>query len=396
MSTTAAASIEVVGILGYVGALLTGLYTFRMIFRAFFGDPSPEAVELEHGHLAHAEVPRNPMTGEVEDNDVGFPGPEHVIAEREPAMKVAMGVLAVLAVVGGADPGPGRRSTSSATSWRRRSSNAPLASPADEPSNRQDWIGLVIGAVIGLVGISLAYSIYVARPGTAARLQKAMPWLHNFLVHKWYFDEAIDLLVVRPGAGDRPLHRVGARADRDLRRGHRRCHRRGALGLRGGAPRPDRPPALLRGGSDARALGRRPLLPDLVDLISTVTLSILLWLPLALALIATQLPTRLIGRSTAVLSLIPLGDRDQLRRPLPFRADPGLQFVTDRVWISSLGIHYKLGINGLNVTLVLLTTVLFTLSLAWSAMREVDRPRSTTSTSGSRRARCSAPSSRRT
>ena len=42
---------EVVGILGYVGALMTGLYTFRMIFRAFFGEPSPEAVELEHGHL---------------------------------------------------------------------------------------------------------------------------------------------------------------------------------------------------------------------------------------------------------------------------------------------------------------------------------------------------------
>ena len=34
---------EVLGILGYVGALMTGLYTFRMIFRAFFGEPSPEA-----------------------------------------------------------------------------------------------------------------------------------------------------------------------------------------------------------------------------------------------------------------------------------------------------------------------------------------------------------------
>ena len=100
---------EVLGILGYVGALLTGLYTFRMIFRAFFGDPSPEAVELEHGHLAHADVPRNPMTGEEEDTDVGFPGPEHVIAEREPAMKIAMTLLAVLAVVGGLHPDAGRR-----------------------------------------------------------------------------------------------------------------------------------------------------------------------------------------------------------------------------------------------------------------------------------------------
>ena len=48
-----------------------------MIFRAFFGEPCAEARELEQGHLAHAEVPTNPATGEVEDTDVGFPGPEH-------------------------------------------------------------------------------------------------------------------------------------------------------------------------------------------------------------------------------------------------------------------------------------------------------------------------------
>ena len=44
----------VLGVLGYVGALLTAIYTFRMIFRAFYGDPCPEARELEHGHLYHA------------------------------------------------------------------------------------------------------------------------------------------------------------------------------------------------------------------------------------------------------------------------------------------------------------------------------------------------------
>ena len=30
---------EILGILGYVGALMTGIYTFRMIFRAFWGEP---------------------------------------------------------------------------------------------------------------------------------------------------------------------------------------------------------------------------------------------------------------------------------------------------------------------------------------------------------------------
>jgi NADH-quinone oxidoreductase subunit L len=188
---------EVVGILGYCGAALTGLYTFRMIFRAFFGEPSPEAVELEHGHIAHAEVPRNPMTGEEEDTDVGFPGPEHVIAEREPAMKIAMTLLAILALVGGFVQVAGIDHV--ITNFLAPAfTHTPLASGAHEPTTRAAWIGLVIGAVIGLGGITIAYGIYVARPGTAPKLQAAFPWLHNFLVHKWYFDELIDLTVVRP------------------------------------------------------------------------------------------------------------------------------------------------------------------------------------------------------
>ena len=89
----------VLGVLAYVGSFLTAIYTFRMIFRAFFGDMSPEAEELSHGHLYHPPEPTNPATGEVEDTDVGFPGPEHHIAEREGSMKVAMGVLAVLATI---------------------------------------------------------------------------------------------------------------------------------------------------------------------------------------------------------------------------------------------------------------------------------------------------------
>jgi NADH-quinone oxidoreductase subunit L len=56
----------------------------------------------------------------------------------------------------------------------------------------------VIGALIALAGITIAYRIWIAKPGTAARLQARLPALHTFLYNKWYFDEAIDLLVVRP------------------------------------------------------------------------------------------------------------------------------------------------------------------------------------------------------
>src|SRR5689334_15093315 len=45
---------DILGVLGYLGALLTAIYTFRMIFRAFLGEPCAEALELENGHLFHA------------------------------------------------------------------------------------------------------------------------------------------------------------------------------------------------------------------------------------------------------------------------------------------------------------------------------------------------------
>jgi NADH-quinone oxidoreductase subunit L len=38
----------------------------------------------------------------------------------------------------------------------------------------------------------------VRRPGTSARLVERFRPLHGFLVHKWYFDEAYDLAIVRP------------------------------------------------------------------------------------------------------------------------------------------------------------------------------------------------------
>src|ERR1700726_4893424 len=78
---------------GYFGAFLTAIYTFRLIFRAFYREPVPEARELEAGHPHHVDVPTNPATGEKEDTDVGFPGPTHALAERARPMRVAMSLL---------------------------------------------------------------------------------------------------------------------------------------------------------------------------------------------------------------------------------------------------------------------------------------------------------------
>jgi NADH-quinone oxidoreductase subunit L len=185
----------ILGIVGYLGAFLTGVYTFRMIFRAFFNDPVPEAVELEHGHLAHAEVPRNPMTGEEEDTDVGFPGPGHFIAEREMPMKIAMGALAVLAVIGGALQIPG---IDDAVTKFLDPSFADSKYAHTQVSTGSAWLGLIIGALIAVAGIAVAYRIWVVRVGTATRLRERFAAAYVFLSHKWYFDELIDFVVVRP------------------------------------------------------------------------------------------------------------------------------------------------------------------------------------------------------
>jgi NADH-quinone oxidoreductase subunit L len=180
---------------GYVGAFLTGIYTFRMIFRAFWGDPVPAALELEQGHLHHAEVHVNPANGEIEDTDVGFPGPDHHIAEREPQMKLAMGTLAFLATVGGLLQIP---KVSHVVDHFLEPTFRDSALYAREPGGGLIAVGLLLGAAVGLAGIAIAYYVWVAKPGLSTRVRERLAPVHLVLVDKWYFDEIIGLLVVRP------------------------------------------------------------------------------------------------------------------------------------------------------------------------------------------------------
>jgi NADH-quinone oxidoreductase subunit L len=185
------------GVMGYVGSFLTAIYTFRMIFRAFLGDPVPEARELiETGHIHHAEAPTNPATGEVEDTDIGFPGPDHHIAEREFSMKVAMGGLAVLACIAGLIQVP--HVTDAVHKFLEPTFQDSQKYTSLEPSNTLTWVGLAVGALIAMLGIFIAFTLYVRRPEVPAQLQARFRPLHTLFVNKWYFDEAIDLLVVRP------------------------------------------------------------------------------------------------------------------------------------------------------------------------------------------------------
>jgi NADH-quinone oxidoreductase subunit M len=108
-------------------------------------------------------------------------------------------------------------------------------------------------------------------------------------------------------------------------------------------------------------------------------LSILIFLPLAGGLVAALWPGagEHGGRRGAYISLLfamtTLGITIGLIAN--FDSDGGLQHVTDVTWISQLGIHYKLGIDGLNLFLIAMAALLWVGATAWSLFREWPKAR---------------------
>ena len=103
-------------------------------------------------------------------------------------------------------------------------------------------------------------------------------------------------------------------------------------------------------------------------------LSILVWLPAIAALVGTIAGGRRTAGTCALLgSLGALGLAISLIAG--YNGNGGqLTHVIDVVWIRSLGIHYKLGVDGLNLFLVTMTTFVFSLSLLAANVRSEARP----------------------
>jgi NADH-quinone oxidoreductase subunit M len=103
-------------------------------------------------------------------------------------------------------------------------------------------------------------------------------------------------------------------------------------------------------------------------------INVVLWAPLAFAFAGLLLPRRAVGWWAALGTVATLA----VAVGLVFDFDSGssgLQHTVDVAWISGLGVDYSLGIDGLNVFLVLLTAVLWTGGVAFAAFREQERPR---------------------
>jgi NADH-quinone oxidoreductase subunit M len=102
-------------------------------------------------------------------------------------------------------------------------------------------------------------------------------------------------------------------------------------------------------------------------------ISVLLWLPLAFGLVGLFLPRRLAGWWAVLGTVATLGLAIALLGGFDSGAS-GLQDTVDVNWIPGLGVDYSLGVDGLNVFLILLTAVLWTGATAFAAFREQERP----------------------
>ena len=103
----------------------------------------------------------------------------------------------------------------------------------------------------------------------------------------------------------------------------------------------------------------------------------LVFLPLAGGLLAALMPAgrggRAAGMVTLMFALATLGVSIGLLAD--FESSGGLQHVTNVDWIPELGIHYKLGLDGLNLFLIVMTALLWAAAVAGSLLRDWERPR---------------------
>lgn len=148
---------------GVIGAGLTGFYTFRMVFLAFFG----EAKTQPHGHLGMNMV-------------------------------IPVVILAVLATIGGFMDIP--RTLGGFHLFTEFASRALPAAHGEEASIGMEAVVQVITAAIALLGIFFAYLYFLQSPQRAASFVKGGlgSLLQRFSASGCGFDAVYDRVLIRP------------------------------------------------------------------------------------------------------------------------------------------------------------------------------------------------------
>ena len=150
----------VLWVVGLAGTFLTGLYTFRLLFLVFWGEPS--AFVREHFH-----APKRDLVGWT--------------------MGVPVAVLAVLSVIGGW--------IQFAPLWHPVETwLQSVAEPVVTPTDWQEGISSALAVLLGLLGIYVAWALYAVKTFAVPQFAFAQ----RVLEHKFYFDELYDAVFYRP------------------------------------------------------------------------------------------------------------------------------------------------------------------------------------------------------
>ena len=151
-----------------VAALLTSFYSWRLIFLTFHGRPRASAEVMSHIH------------------------------ESPNVMLVPLYVLAAGAVLAGIVFYPVFAGDGVHEFWGVALADGGGEAILDEMHHHvPEWVYWT-PFVMTLVGLGLAYLLYIRSPSTPAAIARSQPLLYDFLYRKWYFDELYDVLFVGP------------------------------------------------------------------------------------------------------------------------------------------------------------------------------------------------------
>jgi NADH-quinone oxidoreductase subunit L len=182
-------------------SLLTATYMFRLVFLTFFGPGQAAQGSPALSHDGAAAPPHRPASTPSHPHAPG-------IHDAPPAMAFALIVLAVGSVAAGYVGVPhALGGANRLAAWLEPAFEAPVPAEAGAAAGEagggaaHDSLELTLMAVsslIAVLGISMAWQIWLRRRDIADAAAVRFAPLHRVLLNKYYVDEIYDAAVVRP------------------------------------------------------------------------------------------------------------------------------------------------------------------------------------------------------